>query len=209
MKPIVQNARGPNEQEWKEDTPDRDQETRTLCDYMIQELENGIRMQRTSDYKDMVIKYVKEGTPSLVMTEPTYEGIEKDVEKKSEPLTEISNIESVSGKPGQKLTITVTFKPPADPSQPAKLPVTFQCKDKKAYVNMVDGIGALLGRAPRSFERTRDLQTVKELFELAKMYGPPPYQSLPTPPAEPPPAAATPQQQQPAAAASPAAKPQA
>ena len=181
MMPIVQSARCASEIEKKEDTPDRDAETRTLCDYMIQELENGIRMQRISDYKDMIIKYVKEGTPSLVMNEPTYEGI--DTDKKAELLAEVSSIESVSGKPDartQKLSVVLTFKPSTDPQQPSKPPVTFQCKDKNAYVNMVDGIGALLGRAPRSFERLRDLQTIAELYKLAQIYGPP---ALPPPPA--------------------------
>jgi len=128
MKPIVHKARAKGEVEKVEESPDRDAETRTLCDYMIQELEKGIRMQRTSDYKDVVIKYIKDGTPSLVLTEPKYEGLETvDSEKEPELLCELSEIETVSGKPefgskqdaqrGPKLLVSVTFNKPTKSSE--------------------------------------------------------------------------------------------
>jgi len=189
MMPIMHTARAMGEINIQE-SPDRDAETRTLCDYMIQELEKGIRMQRTSDYKDVVIKYVKEGEPSLVLTEPRFEGLETtDAEKEPELLCRLSDLESVSGKPefggkqdaqrGPKLLVLVVFRLIRG-GQQSKTQVTFQCKDKNAYVNMVDGIGALLGRSPRSYERVRDLQTIAELYRLAQIYGPPALPPAPT-----------------------------
>jgi hypothetical protein len=60
-----------------------------------------------------------------------------------------------------------------------QLPITFQSKDKNAFINFFDGIGALLGHAPVTKERNADLKMIEEVFQLAQLYGPPP---VPPPP---------------------------
>lgn len=194
MAPVTHTARGADEEVAKEDSPDCDQETRTLCDYMVHELEKGIRLQRTSDFKDITIRYVADTPqgPALRFSESALEdddtgsgtGAGGSDEGECHPLATIA---SVTGRPettqrGQaaKLFVVVAFKEPAD-GAPAPPPVTFQgkIKEKNAYINVVDGIGALLGRAPATYERVRNRQTITELYRLAQLYGPPP---LPPPP---------------------------
>ena len=190
MAPVTHTARGADEEVAKEDSPDCDQETRTLCDYMVHELVKGIRLQRTSDFKDITIRYVADTPqgPALRFSESTLEdgdnGDSDDGRGECHPLDTIA---SVCGRPeptqkgqGAKLFVVIAFKQPADGS-PAPPAVTFQgkSKEKNAYINVVDGIGALLGRAPATYERVRNRQTITELYRLAQLYGPPP---LPPPP---------------------------
>ena len=196
MAPVTHTARGADEEVAKEDSPDCDQETRTLCDYMVHELEKGIRLQRTSDFKDITIRYVADAPqgPSLRFSESALDDDDNDGNGSGSSSDEargeyhpLATIASVCGRPettqkGQaaKLFVVVAFKEPAD-GAPAPPPVTFQgkIKEKNAYINVVDGIGALLGRAPATFERVRNRQTITELYRLAQLYGPPP---LPPPP---------------------------
>lgn len=194
MAPVTHTARGADEEVAKEDSPDCDQETRTLCDYMVHELEKGIRLQRTSDFKDITIRYVADTPqgPALRFSESALDdddnGRSNDNDNSSGEYHPLATIASVCGRPettqsGQaaKLFVVVAFKAPADGS-PAPPAVTFQgkIKEKNAYINVVDGIGALLGRAPATFERVRNRQTITELYRLAQLYGPPPLPPLPS-----------------------------
>ena len=168
---------------------DRDPVVRTLCDYMIQALERGLRLQKVcgkpgqqQDYIDMLC-LVTEDHKTLQLGRPSYdgEGVDPAQDIQEYPVETIgkvveTEVASSTGRKDRKLQLLVHFTDPRFDD------VTLQCKDRAVFVNFLDGIGALMGHAPRTAERIADLGTIKELFDYTKLYGPPVPPPLPAVP---------------------------
>jgi len=191
----------------------RDAVTRTMCEYMIRELERGIRLQKTPEFTDMFCSISTDHT-ELIISPLVFEGPATgtqgstsgqtgtpagagssgdDAQQQTQqlsadgtmrnmaaatryPIRAIERVQDNRGPDG-KLALSVMFKQTAELKL---LPITFQSKDRMAFVNFIDGIGALLGHAPQTKERIADLKLIAEVFELTQQFGAPP---VPPPPA--------------------------
>lgn len=156
-----------------EESPDKDSVTRALCDYLISQLEDGIRLQKKPEYVDMKCFVSKDHT-TLGIGHLSFDGTNAEgiCDTANAEKHELSTIQDIREIPANKPTLGIVFNNGVKE-------IEFQCKDPNAYANFIDGMNALLGRAPVTKDRNADIYSIGKLLEIAQMYGPPQIPPLP------------------------------
>ena len=156
-----------------EESSDKDSVTRALCDYMIFQLEEGIRLLKKPEFTD-VRCFVTKDHKQLGVGQVSFDGTsaEGTCDTSKAAMYDMDNVLEIREIKGGKPTLAVAF---CDGTKELE----FQCKDPNAYANFIDGMNALLGKAPATEDRNADIESIKELLKIAQVYGPPQLPPLP------------------------------
>ena len=155
------------------ESPDRDSVTRAMCDYLIHQLEEGIRLQKKPEFTETKC-FVTEDHTKLGIGQITFDGVNQEgiCDTSKATMYEMATVQDIREITGGKPTLAIVFNN-------GEKEIEFQSKDVNAYANFIDGVNALLGKAPKTKERIVDIQNISELLKIAKAYGPP---QIPPPP---------------------------